>query len=251
MISRHNILSLAALIFTSFTLGLAQDAKEIIRKADQKMQGNSNKSEMRMTIVRPDWKREITMKSWSKGRELSLILITGPARDKGTSTLKRQKELWNWQPSIDRTIKLPPSMMLQSWMGSDFTNDDLVRESSIVNDYTHVLEKDTTIAGMDCYKIIMTPKPDAPVVWGKLIVYIEKVELNQLLVYYYDEDGFLVNTMELSEIRNMDGRNIPTRLEMMPAEEPENKTIIEYLTMDFDIDITDSFFSVQNMKRVR
>ena len=251
MISRQNILILCTLIFTSYSPGLAQDAKEIIRRADQKMQGNSNKSEMRMTIVRPDWKREITMKSWSKGRELSLILITGPARDKGTSTLKRDKELWNWQPSIDRTIKLPPSMMLQSWMGSDFTNDDLVRESSVVNDYTHELEKDTIIDGMDCYKIIMTPKPEAPVVWGKLIVYIEKEELNQLLIYYYDEDGFLVNTMELSDIRNMDGRNIPTRMEMKPAEEPENKTIIEYLTMDFDIDITDSFFSLQNMKRVR
>jgi len=206
---------------------------------------------MRMTIVRPEWKREITMKSWAKGRDFSLILITAPARDRGTATLKRQKELWNWQPSIDRTIKLPPSMMLQSWMGSDFTNDDLVRESSIVNDYAHELAADTLINGLDCYKIIMIPKPDAPVVWGKLVVYIEKIELNQLLIYYYDEDGYLVNTMTLSEIKNMDGRNIPTRLEMVPTEEPENMTIIEYLDLEFDIDISENFFSLQNMKRVR
>lgn len=243
---------LVVLVLTSFALaGQGQTAMEIIKRADDKMQGESNKAEMRMTIVRPDWKREITMKSWSKGREMSLILITGPARDKGTSTLKRKKELWNWQPSIDRTIKLPPSMMLQSWMGSDFTNDDLVRESSIVNDYTHELGQDTVIDNYECYKIIMIPKPDAPVVWGKLVVYIEKEELNQLLIYYYDEDEYLVNTMRLSDIKNMDGRNIPTRMEMIPAEEPENMTVIEYLSMDFDIDISDNFFSIQNMKRVR
>ena len=196
--------TLAALL-TIFAISTqAQTAKEIMKMADDKMQGESNKAVMRMTIVRPDWKREITMKSWAKGRDMSLILITGPARDKGTATLKRKKELWNWQPSIDRTIKLPPSMMLQSWMGSDFTNDDLVRESSVVNDYTHELGEDTVINNYQAYKIIMTPKPDAPVVWGKLIVYIEKEELNQLLIYYYDEDEFLVNTMQLSDIKNMD-----------------------------------------------
>jgi outer membrane lipoprotein-sorting protein len=244
---------ICSFMFTFLTIvtGYTQDATEIVRQADNKMQGQSNKAEMRMTIVRPEWKREITMKSWAKGRDLSLILITAPARDRGTSTLKRKKELWNWQPSIDRTIKLPPSMMLQSWMGSDFTNDDLVRESSIVNDYTHELGPDTLIYNLSCYKIIMTPKPDAPVVWGKLVVYIEKEELNQLLMYYYDEDGYLVNTMTLSEIKNMDGRNIPTRLEMVPAEEPENMTVVEYLDMEFDIDISESFFSIQNMKRVR
>jgi len=246
----QKLLILLPISLASLTLN-GQDAKEIIRQADNKMQGLSNKAEMRMTIVRPEWKREITMKSWAKGRDFSLILITAPARDRGTATLKRQKELWNWQPSIDRTIKLPPSMMLQSWMGSDFTNDDLVRESSIVNDYAHELAADTLINGLDCYKIIMIPKPDAPVVWGKLVVYIEKIELNQLLIYYYDEDGYLVNTMTLSEIKNMDGRNIPTRLEMVPTEEPENMTIIEYLDLEFDIDISENFFSLQNMKRVR
>lgn len=242
---------LTTLLVLIALIGQGQTAKEIMQMTDDKMQGESNKAEMRMTIVRPDWKREITMKSWAKGRELSLILITGPARDKGSASLKRNKELWNWQPSIDRTIKLPPSMMLQSWMGSDFTNDDLVRESSVVNDYTHELGQDTLINNQECYKIILVPLPDAPVVWGKLIAYIEKVELNQMLVYYYDEDEFLINTMVLSDIKNMDGRNIPTRLEMIPAEEPQNKTVIEYLSIDFDVDIDDNFFSIQNMKRVR
>jgi hypothetical protein len=127
-----------------FVLGLASlsaqenlDAKTIIQRSDEKLKGKTNTAELKMTIVRPSWTREMTMKSWSKGTDYSLILVTAPARDKGTAFLKRDKEIWNWQPTIDRTIKLPPSMMMQSWMGSDFTNDDLVRESSMVEDYTH------------------------------------------------------------------------------------------------------------------
>lgn len=228
-----------------------QTAKEIIQKAEDKMQGNSNKSEMKMTIVRPDWKREVTMKGWALGREYSLILITAPARDKGSAFLKREKEMWNWQPSIDRVIKLPPSMMLQSWMGSDFTNDDLVKESSIVNDYNHSLSADTVINNLDCFKVVLIAKPDAPVVWGKIIIYIDKTEYNQHLVYYYDEDDFLINTMVLSDIKSMGGRIIPTHLEMIPADEPDHKTVIEYLKMEFDLDLEQKFFSQQNMKRVR
>lgn len=244
-----NIITAIALILAVPTFG--QTAKEIIQKADDKMQGNSNKSEMRMTIVRPDWKREVTMKGWALGREYSLILITAPARDKGSAFLKRDKEMWNWQPSIDRVIKLPPSMMLQSWMGSDFTNDDLVKESSVVNDYEHSLGPDTVVNNLVCYKIILTPKPDAPVVWGKIVTYIDKEEFNQHIVYYYDEDDFLINTMLLTDIKNMGGRIIPTHLEMIPADEPENKTVIEYLKMEFDLDFDEKFFSQQSMKRVR
>lgn len=249
MNSMKNIITAIALILAVPTFG--QTAKEIIQKADDKMQGNSNKSEMRMTIVRPDWKREVTMKGWALGREYSLILITAPARDKGSAFLKRDKEMWNWQPSIDRVIKLPPSMMLQSWMGSDFTNDDLVKESSVVNDYEHSLGPDTVVNNLDCYKIILTPKPDAPVVWGKIVTYIDKEEFNQHIVYYYDEDDFLINTMLLTDIKNMGGRIIPTHLEMIPADEPENKTVIEYLKMEFDLDFDEKFFSQQSMKRVR
>ena len=229
----------------------AQTAKEIVKMADDKMQGESNRSEMKMTIVRPGWKREITMKGWALGREYSLILISAPARDKGTAFLKRNNEMWNWQPSIDRTIKLPPSMMLQSWMGSDFTNDDLVKESSIVNDYVHTLGQDTVLNNLNCYKIILIPNEDAAVVWGKIVFYIDKEELNQHLVYYYDEDDYLVNTMILSNIKNMDGRLIPTHLEMIPADEPQNKTVIDYLAMEFELDLKESFFSQQNMKRIR
>lgn len=237
------------LLLISATYG--QTALEIIDKADKKMQGNSSKTEMIMRIVRPDWTREIGIKGWALGKEYSLMLITSPARDKGSGFLKRESEIWNWQPSIDRVIKLPPSMMMQSWMGSDFTNDDLVKESSIVRDYVHTLEGDTTINGRDAWKIVLIPHEDAAVVWGRIEAFITKDDYLQLLFRYYDEDDFLVNTMILSDIKEMGGRVIPTHLEVIPAENPDQKTEIIYKSMDFDIDLKTSFFSLQNMKRVR
>ncbi len=251
MNSMRKLKLIGILVLGFVSTSWAQTAKEIIKKADDKMQGESNKSVMKMTIVRPDWKREVTMKGWSLGRDYSLILITAPARDKGSAFLKRKNEMWNWQPSIDRVVKLPPSMMLQSWMGSDFTNDDLVKQSSVVTDYSQTFEQDTVINGMECYKINMIPHEEAAVVWGKVLVYIEKEDFNQLLVKYYDEDGFLVNTMVLSNIKKMGDRTIPTHLEMIPADEPQNKTVIDYLQMEFDLEIKESFFSLQNMKRIR
>ncbi len=240
------------LIAFSTVSAWTQDATEIIRKTDEKARGvESSQGLMRMTIVRPSWSREIEIKSWSKGRDYSLMLITAPARDQGTAFLKRDKEIWNWQPSIDRAIKLPPSMMMQSWMGSDFTNDDLVSESSIVVDYTHELLGSEIIEGMDCYKIQLNPKPEAPVVWGKVITWIEKKELLQLKTEFYDEDEYLVNTMYGKNVRMLGGRLLPTRLEMVPAEEEGKMTVVEQLDLAFDDPISENFFSIQNMKRVR
>jgi len=229
----------------------AQDASEIIKKVDQKMRGNSSSSNMTMKIVRPDWSREISMKGWSLGTDFSLILITAPARDQGTGFLKRDKELWNWQPTIDRVVKLPPSMMTQSWMGSDFTNDDLVKESSIVNDYDHFIRGDTTITARNAWKIELIPKEGAPVVWGRILIYVSKKDNLELLIKYYDEDDFLINTMILSDIREMGGRVIPARMDMIPAENPENRTVIQYNDIQFDIGISEDFFSIQKMKRIR
>ncbi len=245
------VLLISLFVISTIELCGQPTALEIIKKADEKMRGTSNRSEMTMTIVRPEWSREIKMKGWALGQEYSLILITAPARDKGTAILKRDKEIWNWQPSIDRVVKLPPSMMMQSWMGSDFTNDDLVRESSIVNDYTHELLGDTLMIDRETYKILLIPKEGAPVVWGKIHAYITKEEYIQLLIKYFDEDGFLINTMVLSEIRNVGGRTIPTILEMIPSENPDHKTIITYQDIAFDVPIKDTFFSIQSMKRVR
>jgi Outer membrane lipoprotein-sorting protein len=227
------------------------DATAIVRKADEKVRGKSSQADMVMRIVRPTWQREIGLKSWSRGTDLGLILVTAPARDKGTAFLKRRREVWNWQPAIDRTIKLPPSMMLQSWMGSDFTNDDLVKESSAVDDYRHTLARDTLIDGRPAYKIILVPKEEAAVVWGKVVTYIDKKEYLQLLTRFYDEDNALVNTMQGSQIRLLGGRLLPARLEVIPAEHPAHRTIIEYRSLRFDLPLAEDFFSLQNLKRVK
>ncbi len=235
-------------------MGTAQSqlsAIDIVKKADEKNRGLTSQAVLKMTIVRPTWTREIQMKSWSKGSDFSLTLITAPARDKGAAFLKRNKEIWNWQPTIDRVIKMPPSMMMQSWMGSDFKNDDLVRESSIVEDYTHRLVGEEEIEGRPCYIIELIPKEDAPVVWGKVTSWIDQAEFMQLKTAFYDEDDYLVNTMYGKKIKELGGKLLPSVLEVVPADEEGQKTMVEYLSLAFDKPIKESFFSVQNMKRIR
>jgi outer membrane lipoprotein-sorting protein len=240
-----------ALFLLPFAAARGQDATEIVTKADQHMRGKTNIAETTMDIVRPDWSREMSMKSWEVGRRLAMILITSPARDAGSVFLKRGTEAWNWIPSIERIIKIPPSMMMQSWMGSDFTNDDLVKESSIVEDYTHAIVGDSTIEGRDCYIIRLIPKPEAPVVWGKLRAWIAKKDYLELRVEYYDERGALVREMNMSEVKEMGGRLIPTVLEMHLTGQPGKKTVLRYRSVEFDKPIADGFFSEQNMKRVK
>lgn len=229
----------------------AQSAEEIVRESYKKMEGESSRAEITMQIVRPSWERSVSMKSWSLGEDYSLILITAPARDEGTSFLMRENEIWNWLPDVNRTIKMPPSMMSQSWMGSDFSNNDLVRESSIVTDYTYEMLGESTVSGYDCYKIEMIPKPDAPIVWARVVSYISKDEYLNLRVEYFDEDDTMVRTMTGSDVKELGGRLIPAKMEMNPMEEEGNRTIITYQDIEFDIDISERFFSIQNMKRVQ
>jgi outer membrane lipoprotein-sorting protein len=243
------LILVTSLILSGVTL--AQDATEIVRKMDEKMRGESLRAEVTMTIVRPDWSRQVTMESWSRGTEYSMILITAPARDEGTAFLKRGNEIWNWVPSVGRTIKMPPSMMMQSWMGSDFTNDDLVRESSAVTDYDHELVGEETIQGYECYKIEMKPKPNAPVVWTRVDIWVSKEEYLELKAEFYDEFGELINVMNGMEVKEFDGRMIPSKMEMIPMDEEGYKTILEYKSMEFNENIPQSFFSVQNMRRIQ
>jgi len=232
----------------------AQDlsATDIIRKADEKFNGEkSSYSVMSMTIIRPEWKRTIEFKSWTLGRDYALTLITAPAKEAGQTFLKRGSEMWSWNPSISRLIKLPPSMMSQGWMGSDYTNDDILRESSVVNDYVHEIVGEENIDGRLCYKIRMTAKENASIVWGKQIRWIDKKDFLVLKAELYDEDGYLVRTETGSDIRIMDGRTITSKIELVPEEEPENKTLVEIKEIKFNIPVEESYFSQQNMKRVR
>lgn len=231
--------------------GRSQNATEIVRKADEKLRGNTSETEMTIQIVRPTWNREMQMKSWSKGDDYALILITSPTKDAGTVFLKRNTEVWNWVPSIERNVKLPPSMMSQSWMGTDFTNDDLVKEMSVVNDYTHRIIKEENLLNRACWQIEMIPKPGTAIVWGKVLVWIDKTDYMQLKAEYYDEEGFLVNSMVASEIKTLGGKILPSKMEMIPADKPGNKTVLIYNAIHFEVPIADNFFTVDNMRKVK
>lgn len=226
-------------------------AKEIIQKATEKQNGKSSKGVMKMTIVRPDWSREITMKAWSIGTEYYMIYILAPAREKGQVFLKREQDMWNYMPSINRMIKIPPSMMMQSWMGSDFTNDDLVKVSSLVKDYDHSIIGNDTIEGFPCYKIQFDPHPDAPVVWGKIIMWVAEEDLYELKALYYDEDGNQMSKELMSDIKQMGDRKLPSHMEMIPVNKEGEKTVLDMINMEFNIEISEDFFSIQNMKKVR
>lgn len=242
------------LMISVFASALSQSdprALEIVKRADEKSRGLSSRSEMSMTIERPSWSRTVTMKSWSKGTEYSMILITGPAKDKGQVFLKRGKEMWNWVPSIERTIKIPPSMMMQGWMGSDFTNDDLVQQSSIVVDYVHAYLGQEDVRGMLCHKISFVPKPDAPVVWGKIVSWISVDGLDIMKSEYYDEDGEPVNVENAYDLKQMGDRILPSRYEIVPVDKPGHKTILRMEKAEFNVTIPEEFFSLQNMKRVK
>ena len=246
------LLTVSILLMTTF-YGMAQEltAKQIVEKADENTRGLSMKADMKMTIVRPSWERTVSMKSWSKGSDKFMIYITAPAKEKGQVFLKVGKEMWNYVPTISRMIKIPPSMMMQSWMGSDFTNDDLVKQSSIVTDYTHTLLGDETIRDMDCYKIELIPHPDAAVVWGKIICWITKDGFYQWKNEYYDEDGALINIENGYNIKDFGDRKLPAKFEMIPVGDEDKKTVMEVTSAEYNIDISDSFFSKQNMKKVR
>jgi outer membrane lipoprotein-sorting protein len=250
----RKFISLSLLLLCPALLLMAQDPdpKEIVRKADERFNGEkTSTSLMSMTIVRPTWERTIEFKNWTSGRNFALTLITSPARDKGQSFLKRENEMWNWNPTISRLIKLPPSMMSQGWMGSDYTNDDILKESSVVNDYHHSIIGEELIDDRMCYIVKLVAKEEAAVIWGHQIRWIDKADYLFLKSELYDEDGYLVRTETGSEIKRMDGRLVTTRIELIPAEEEDQKTIIQVKDILFNKEIKDNFFSQQNMKRVR
>jgi outer membrane lipoprotein-sorting protein len=240
------------LLFFSAT-AISQDltATEIVQKADNLQRGNSSRGTMIMKIIRPKWTREIRMKNWSLGRDYSMTYIMAPPRDKGQVFLKRKNEMWNWVPSISRMIKIPPSMMSQGWMGSDYTNDDILKESSIVVDYDHKLIGEEEVSGISCYEIEMLPKEEAAVVWGKVIKWISKEKFWQLKSEYFDEDGELIRTEIASKVKQYGDRKLPSHLEIIPADKPGQKTVVDVPEAEFNIKLEESFFSLQNMKRVR
>ena len=229
----------------------AQEPAEILDRMEQVMRGNSNEAEMTMKIERPRYEREVSMRSWQYGRDHSMIVITAPSRDEGTAYLMRGSDIWNYDPRIDRTTRMPSSMMAQSWMGSDFTNDDLVRDSDIVEDYEHELLRTEEYEDREAYVIEMIPKPDTPIVWGKVKMWVCTQDDIQLRVENYDQRNELVNTMKLDQITEFGDRQLPARITVEPADKDNERTILTYQSLEFDVDIDEGFFTQRNMQRIQ
>ena len=228
-----------------------ENAMQIIERMESNMRGESSYQEMTMQTVRPRYTRELSLKVWTLGDDYSLIYITAPARDKGTAFLKRGNEMWNYVPNIDRTVKMPSSMMSQSWMGSDFSNDDLVRGVSLVDDYTHTQLQNQKIDERECFVIEMTPKPETPVVFEKVTYWISVEYYLPIKVENYDDQNVLVSKIYFKEIKKIGGRNIPTIVEMIPEEKKGHKTILTTHNADYSIRLNQIFFSIQNLIDVR
>ena len=235
-------------------------AKDIIKKVDQLLRGDSAHSIMEMTIINPRWQRTLTMESWEVGRKKTLVRILSPKKEEGVGSLKMDYQMWNYLPRVERVIKIPPSMMMSSWMGSDFTNDDLVKESSIVEDYSHELTGTVNLAGEDAYRVEAIPNAGAAVVWGKLVFFVRKADYVPLRQEYFSESGELVRYLDFSEIKKMGGRTLPTLWEMHPLDLSEGlagdmpekkgkKTIVRLVEIEFDLPIDDTVFSLRNLKK--
>ncbi len=247
----YYILLVVAALGSFNVMAQSLSARDIVNKANELLRGKTSYSEMEMIISRPKWKRTLSFKGWSKGNDYSMIYVTYPAKEKGQVFLKRESEMWNYMPGIEKMIKIPPSMMMQSWMGSDLTNDDLIKGASIVDDYTQNIIREEMNGGYNCYVIELFPKENALVVWGKIISWITKEGYMTLRNEYYDEDMYLVNTEVLSNIKNMGNREMPTFFKVIPENNKENITTLEFKKVKFDIEIDEDFFSIQNMKKIR
>lgn len=240
---------LAVVMITATASAAGITAKELLRRVDDLWRGESSYSEMTMEVVTANWQRSLSMKGWSLGKERSLIVITYPPRERGVATLKIDEDIWNYLPRVNRTIKVPTSMMMAGWMGSHFTNDDLVKESRLSEDYLYEITFQGERDGREIYELTLTPRPDAPVVWGRIVMTIGTDDLMPIKGLYYDEDGNLARTMTFSSVKKLAGRLVPSVMTLVPADEPDEKTVITYARLQLGLKLDSDFFSRRTLQR--
>ena len=219
---------------------------EILDRVDDLYRGKSSHTIMVMKVVTEHWTRELELEAWSSGREKSLFRILKPRKEKGTATLKSGRQMWNYLPKVDRIIKIPSSRMGSSWMGSHFTNDDLVKESRMAEEYDFEYGVPPDPAEV---VIVCTPKPDAPVVWGKVLVRARRTDWMPLEVQYFDEDMELARTAEFGDYRTVGERLLPLSMRILPTDHPDESTEIRYSKIEFDLPLADDLFSLRSLRR--
>jgi outer membrane lipoprotein-sorting protein len=225
-------------------------AKEILRQLDDMWRGASSHSILTMQVKTAHYTRDMQMEGWSKGKDKTLVRILSPLKDKGAATLKSGNEIYSYLPKTDRTIRLTSGMMMGSWMGSHFTNDDLVKESRMDQDYDPSITFEGKRDGQDVIEFTLIPKPDAAVVWGKIVAVIRSNEYMPVRYAYYDEDMKIARTMTFSRYEMMAGKIRPKVMRVVPADKPDEYTELVYDKLELNVDINDDFFSLSSLKRM-
>jgi outer membrane lipoprotein-sorting protein len=246
----RRLLSAALLIAVAAGAHAQEPAgREILERVENLLWAKTLQGRYEMSIVTPRWQRTLALRVWMDRPRRSLVRIDAPAKEAGIGSLRIGSEMWNYLPNVERTVKIPPSMMLQPWMGSDFTNDDLVKQSSILDDYTHEASAAEPADGEPVYRVSAVPKPDAAVVWGRIVYRVRKTDFMPLTQEFFDERGELVRVLTFSDVRLVGGRRLPTRWEMRPAAKPGHSTTVVLQDAVFNPTIDDEVFSQRNLQR--
>jgi len=240
-----------ALFFISPVAGAGENrppVREVLKKVDDLYRGATSRGEVEMTVETPDWKRTMDMKIWSEGMDKTFVVILSPAKDAGVATLRVKRDMWNFFPHINKTLKVPPSMMMGSWMGSDFTNDDLVKESTFLDDYDARWAREEKPGA---WTLELTPKAQTATVWGKIEMTVKSGTLIPVEEDYFDEHGEKVRIMKFSGVQTVGSRTLPMTMELTPLRKPGNRTLLTYKSLEFDMPLDPSVFSLQNLHQAR
>lgn len=249
-IGRPLLGAVVALIATA-SAAQSQTAVEIVDRVDRLMRGESSRGSVEMEIVTENWSRSMVMDISSLGTEYALIRITSPRKEAGTATLKAGNEIWNYLPRVDRTIKLPSSLMGSAWMGSHFTNDDLVKEHRLVDDYEITIAFEGMRDQVEVWEFDLVPRPDAAVIWDRLSYQVRKTDMMPVWARFYDDRGSLIRSITWSEYDSQSGRLVPLLMTIEPADKPGESTTVRYLALEFDVDLTEADFSLRALRAPR
>lgn len=247
---RRYFVPFTALLLVASAAADEPDAASVVKDAINHWRGLASDSVMTMVIHRPDWERAMTMRAWTKGDDRSLVRVLEPKKDRGNGTLTDDNSMWSFSPKVNRVIKIPSSMMGQSWMGSDFSNKDVARADDIIDEYEHTMLSVEQVDDVTVYEIEAVPHEEAAVVWGREVLRI-RADHVVLTHRFYDQDGELVKTLTSLEIGEMGGRVIALRQRMSKEETPDEWTEIQVDSIDYEVELKDSLFTLSSLRNPR
>ena len=244
-----NIFIFFVVFFTNYVNASNLDPEKILDNVDDIYRSNASHGIITLAVTTVNWQRTLTLEQWSKGQDKTLIKVLKPKKEKDLATLRVDNNVWNYMPKVKRVIKIPSSMMSSSWMGSHFTNDDLVKQSRMAENYTFSITFEGMREEKNIVEITCLPKKNAAVVWGKVVVTVYRDDLIPLNMIYFDEDLQLSRTLDFKNIKMMGGKMIPTQMVMIPLENPGESTTVQWEEMEFNPNLDDEFFSLRKLQQ--